>query len=157
MSIVNQLQLGDLVSYRGQVMRVAFLANLCSECLRLSPIDGGPGTFDILESEIDDVERIPFNRDYLQTTTRIDGSGEEMPLFELTTHSRPEGTYTARFPSCKIEHFRYVDEFQKACRFIGWTNYANKFMVPPSPENKCPIVASFTYTAKREIQGHFSY
>ena len=57
---IKELMLGDLVVYKGEPMKVVFLADILEECLRLAPLTGHFCTYDCTQAELNEVEPLPI-------------------------------------------------------------------------------------------------
>lgn len=71
---IKELMIGDLVVYKGEPMKVVFLADILEECLRLAPLTGHFCTYDCTQAELNDVKPLPITAELLEKNgfSRID-------------------------------------------------------------------------------------
>lgn len=74
---IKELMLGDLVVYKGEPMKVVFLAGILEECLRLAPLTGHFCTYDCTQAELNEVEPLPITAELLQKNGFIREDFEE--------------------------------------------------------------------------------
>lgn len=79
---IKELMIGDLVVYKGEPMKVVFLADILEECLRLAPLTGHFCTYDCTQAELNDVEPLPITSELLEKNgfSRIDSEGNSFML-----------------------------------------------------------------------------
>ena len=74
---IKELMLGDLMVYKGEPMKVVFLADILEECLRLAPLTGHFCTYDCTQADLNEVEPLPITAELLQKNGFIREDFEE--------------------------------------------------------------------------------
>ena len=125
---IKELMIGDLVVYKGEPMKVVFLADILEECLRLAPLTGHFCTYDCTQAELNDVEPLPITSELLEKNgfSRIDSEGNSFVLWNADKTVRFYG-YSDRFDldisfndaEIILENIIALHEVQQALRIAG--------------------------------------
>lgn len=131
---IKKLMLGDLVVYKGEPMKVVFLADILEECLRLAPLTGHFCTYDCTLDELNDVKPLPITADLLARNgfIRLD---YEANSFRMATADKTVKLYgyNEEFDlsiyfntaSIDLENIIGVHKLQQALRMAGLGSIAD--------------------------------
>lgn len=125
---IKELMLGDLVVYKGEPMKVVFLADILEECLRLAPLTGHFCTYDCTQDELNYVEPLPITADLLARNgfirTDYDENSFRMATADKTVklYGDNEGFDLSIFfntASIELDNIIGVHKLQQALRMAG--------------------------------------